>query len=155
METIAERVATLGLDLPEPTVPQGSYTPFVQSGALLFVAGQGPRLNGQLVFKGTLGGDLGLEDGIAAARICGLNLLRQVSEATGGDLAAVTRVVRLSGVVRCVAEFEQHAAVINGASDLMRDVFGERGIHARMAIGTHALPSGMAVEIEGVFELRA
>ncbi|KQT62915.1 MULTISPECIES: RidA family protein [unclassified Aureimonas] len=153
MATIKDRVAELGFEFPEPNVPQGSYTPFVRTGNLLFVAGQGPRLRGALAYKGTVGGDLSFEDGEKAAQICGLNILRQVSDACGGEIASVARVVRLAGIVRCTPDFERHAAVMNAASNLMKSVFGERGIHARIATGSPSLPSGMAVEIEALFEL--
>jgi enamine deaminase RidA (YjgF/YER057c/UK114 family) len=153
MSTISQKLADLGYDLPDATVPQGSYVPYVRTGNLLFVAGQGPRLNGELKYKGLVGGDLSFEDGHAAAQICALNLLRQLSDATGGSLDAMTRVVRLAGIVRCTPDFEKHAAVMNGASDLMRDVFGDRGLHVRIATGSPTLPSGMAVEVEGIFEL--
>jgi len=153
MATIQQRVEELGLQFPEPNLPQGSYCPAVRSGNLIFVAGQGPRINGALAYKGTVGDDLTFDDGHAAARICGLNLLRQLSDACGGELAKVARVVRLAGIVRCTPDFERHAAVMNAASDLMVDVFSERGVHARMATGSPSLPSGMAVEIEGIFEI--
>lgn len=153
MITIAEKLAELGHALPDANLPQGSYVPYVRTGNLLFVAGQGPRLNGTLAYKGVVGADLSFEAGVAAAQICGLNLLRQVSDATGGDLGALVRVVRLAGIVRCSPDFEKHAAVMNGASDLMKAVFGDRGLHVRIATGSPTLPSGMAVEIEGIFEL--
>lgn len=153
MNTIADKLAELGHTLPDTNLPQGSYVPYVRTGNLLFVAGQGPRLNGALKYKGLVGGDLSFEEGHAAAQICALNLLRQISDATGGALDAMVRVVRLAGIVRCTSDFEKHAAVMNGASDLMRDVFGDRGLHARIATGSPTLPSGMAVEIEGIFEL--
>jgi len=153
MITIQQRIEKLGLQFPEPNLPQGSYCPTVKSGKLLFIAGQGPRLNGALAYRGTVGDDLSFEEGYAAAQICGLNLLRQLSDACGGQLYAVKRVVRLAGIVRCTPDFERHAAVMNAASDLMVAVFGNCGIHARIATGSPSLPSGMAVEIEGVFEL--
>jgi len=153
MTTIAEKLADLGHALPDANPPQGSYVPAIRTGNLLFVAGQGPRLNGRLAYKGIVGAELSFDDGVAAAQICGLNLLRQVSDATDGRLDAVSRVVRLAGIVRCAPDFERHAAVMNGASDLMHAVFGDRGLHVRIATGSPTLPSGMAVEIEGIFEL--
>ncbi len=148
-----EKLTALGIELPEPTVPQGSYTPCVQAGNLVFVSGQGPRYNGELIYKEVVGDTLNLEQGQDAARICGLNLISHIKRWCGGDLRKVKRVVRLAGVVRCTSDFTDQAKVMNGASDLMRDVFGDAGIHARIATGTHALPSGMSVEIEAVFEL--
>jgi enamine deaminase RidA (YjgF/YER057c/UK114 family) len=152
---IKKRLEELGLELPPPTIPQGSYTPFVRSGNQVFVAGQGPRLNGKMIYEGSVGETLSVEDGIQAARICGLNLISQVAQCCDNDLDRVVRVIRLAGVVRSPASFTLHAQVMNGASDLMRDVFGDRGIHARMATGAVSLPSGMAVEVEGIFEIEA
>lgn len=148
-----EQLKKLNIDLPEPTEPQGSYTPCVQTGNLVFISGQGPRYNGELLYKEVVGESLSLEQGQDAARICGLNLISHIKRCCGGDLRKVKRVVRLAGVVRSAPDFTDHAKVMNGASDLMRDVFGDAGIHARIATGTHALPSGMSVEIEAVFEI--
>ncbi|ACP23417.1 probable transcriptional regulator (plasmid) [Sinorhizobium fredii NGR234] len=154
MGIINARLARLGLELPETNPPQGNYLPFVQSGFLVFVAGQGPRKGGQLVYKGVVGGDLTVADGQAAARLCALNILGQLRSACSGDFDRIVRLIRLAGLVRCTPDFEDQAKVLNAASDLMCDVLGEPGRHARIASGTHALPSGMAVEIEAVAEIR-
>lgn len=146
-------LAELGLELPLVNPPQGNYLPYKRTGNLVFVAGQGPRRNGQLLFKGTVGGDLTLEQGQEAARLCALNILVQLRMACDGDLGRVVSMVRLAGLVRCTAEFEDQAKVLNGASDLICEVLGPAGPHARIASGTHALPSGMAVEIEAIAEI--
>lgn len=148
-----QRLAELGLSLPPVNPPQGNYLAFSKTGNLVFVAGQGPRLDGQLVYKGIVGGDLSLEEGQKAARLCALNILAQLKYACDGDLGRVTRMVRLAGLVRCSADFGDQAKVLNAASDLICAVLGEAGPHARIASGTHALPSGMAVEIEAVAEI--
>lgn len=106
------------------------------------------------MFKGIVGADLSVEVGQAAARICALNILANLRAASGGDLTRVVRMVRLAGLVRCTAEFVQQALVMNAASDLICDVLGAAGPHARIAFGTHSLPSGMAVEIEALAEIR-
>lgn len=150
---IEQRLAGLGLSLPPVNPPQGNYLSYSRSGNLVFVAGQGPRLEGQLVYQGTVGADLSLEEGQKAARLCALNILAQLKSACDGDLGRVTRVLRLAGLVRCSADFGEQAKVLNAASDLICAVLGEAGPHARIASGTHALPSGMAVEIEAVAEI--
>lgn len=153
MNSVEKRLETLNLQLSQANPPQGNYLPFVRTGSLLFVAGQGPRQRGELVFRGIVGDTLTLEDAQEAARLCALNIVTQVKLACDGDFDRVRRFVRLAGLVRCTADFEDQAKVLNAASDLICELFGERGPHARIASGTHALPSGMAVEIEAVVEL--
>lgn len=152
MSTPEQRLAELGIELPTPVAPVANYVPFVQSGNQLVVSGQvafGP--DGLMV--GTLGADLQVPQGQAAARLCAINLLAQVSAATGGDLSRVKRVVRLGGFVQVTPDFTDIPQVINGASDLMVAVFGDAGKHARFAVGVAALPLGSAVEVDGMFEL--
>ncbi|OED46949.1 RidA family protein [Leisingera sp. S232] len=153
MGKIDSRLAELGIELPASNPPQGNYLPYRKTGNLVFIAGQGPRNAGELVYKGIVGQDLTLEQAQDAARLCALNLLGQLRNACDGDLDRVTGVIRLAGLVRCTVDFEAQAKVLNAASDLICDVFGPAGAHARIASGTHALPSGMAVEIEAVFEV--
>src|SRR5512132_1509736 len=150
---IDRRIAQLGIELPNPAPPVGSYVPFVLVGGLLLVAGQLPVWNGTLKHDGRVGAEITLEDGIAAARVCGLNLLAQARAACGGDLDRVRRVVRLAGFVQAAPGFTEHAKVLNGASDLMVEVFGQAGRHARVAVGAVSLPLGAAVEVEGMFEI--
>jgi enamine deaminase RidA (YjgF/YER057c/UK114 family) len=150
---IEARIAELGIQLPNAAPPAGAYVPFVISGNLVFVAGQITLWNGELRYRGRLGDGLTVDDGYAAARLCGLNLIAQAREACGGDLDRVERVVRLGGFVNCTADFTDHPKVINGASDLMAEVFGDAGRHARAAVGAPSLPLGVAVEVEGVFRI--
>jgi len=151
--TIDARLKQLGIALPEPPKPAANYVPFVTSGALVFCAGQVPVWNGELRFKGRVGGGLSVDDGYQAARLCGLNLIAQAKAAAGGDLDRVRRVVKLGGFVNCTADFTDHPKVLNGASDLMAEVFGDAGKHARFAVGAPSLPLGVAVEVDGIFEL--
>jgi enamine deaminase RidA (YjgF/YER057c/UK114 family) len=144
-----------GLTMPPAPAPAGSYVPAVQSGNLLFVAGQLPFDNGQVAIKGHLGKDVSLEQGQQGARLCVLNMLAVLNAHIGGDWSRVARVVRVGGFVACTPEFTQHPAVINGASDLLVAVFGDIGKHARAAVGVPALPLGAAVEIEFLIELRS
>ena len=151
--TIESRLAELGIDLPRPTAPAANYVPYVISGALVFVSGQVTMGDGGLKFLGRLGEDLSVDEGYQAARLCGLNLIAQAREAAGGDLDRIRRVVKLGGFVNCAPDFTDHPKVMNGASDLMVEVFGEAGRHARFAVGAPALPLGVAVEVDGVFEV--
>jgi enamine deaminase RidA (YjgF/YER057c/UK114 family) len=151
---IDQRLNELGIDLPAANVPAGNYVPFVRTADLLFISGQIPLADGKPAFIGTLGADLDVEDGAAAARICALSILAQAREALGGDLDRVVRCVKLSGFVASTPDFTDHPKVINGASDLLVEVFGEAGRHARAAVGMSALPLGVAVEVEAVFEVR-
>lgn len=153
MSAIDDRLAELGLTLPEAAAPAANYVPYVQSGNLVFVSGQITLLNGELKYVGRVGQDFTTEDGYEAAKLCGLNLIAQVKAACGGDLDRVKRVVRLGGFVNCTAEFTDQPKVINGASDLMAEVFGDAGKHARAAVGVNTLPLGVAVEVEGLFEI--
>ena len=150
---ITTRLAELGIDLPEPSAPAANYVPYVVSGNLVFVSGQLPVWNGDFRFIGKVGADFSLEEGIEAARLCGINLIAQARDAAGGDLDRIKRVVKLGGFVNACPDFTHHPKVINGASDLMADVFGEAGKHARFAVGAVSLPLGVAVEVDGVFEL--
>jgi len=150
---IDARLKELGIELPQAAAPAANYVPYVQSGKLLFVAGQITILNGELKYLGKVGKELSVEQGQKAARLCALNLIAQAKAACGGDLDRVVRCVKLGGFVNCIDGFEQQPQVVNGASDLMVEVFGDKGKHARFAVGTNALPRGVAVEVDAVFEL--
>ncbi len=151
--TISQRLADLGIELPQAPAPAANYIPFVVTGNLVFVAGQIPVLNGEIKFKGRLGEDMDIDEGYQAARLCGLNLIAQAQAAADGDLDKIKRVVKLGGFVNATPDFTDHPKVVNGASDLMADVFGEAGKHARFAVGAASLPLGVSVEVDGVFEL--
>lgn len=146
------RLAELGLTLPAAPAPAANYVPFVQIGNLVFISGQISNGPDGLIC-GKLGADTSVEDGVNAARACGLALIAQLRAACGGDLTRVKRVVKLTGFVNCTADFTDQPKVVNGCSDLMVAVFGEAGRHARAAVGAPSLPLGVAVEIEGVFEI--
>ena len=150
---IDARLAELGITLPEPPAPVASYVPYVISGKQVFISGQVTLEAGALKYVGTVGKDLTLADGQAAARLCAINLLAQLKAAAGGNLSRVTRCVKLGVFVNAAPGFTQHPEVANGASDLMLEVFGEAGRHARAAVGAGSLPRNVAVEVEAVFEL--
>jgi enamine deaminase RidA (YjgF/YER057c/UK114 family) len=151
--TVEQNLAAQGIVLPAPKAPVANYVPFVRSGNLLFVSGQVCfDAEGKLIAKGKLGAGVSIEQGAAAARGCGINLLAQVKAAIG-DLDKVVRVVRLGGFVNSAPDFLDGPKVLNGASDLMVAAFGDKGRHARTTVGVAALPSDAAVEVEGVFEV--
>lgn len=150
---IAARLKELGIELPEPAVPQANYVGNVITGNLIFTAGQIPLKNGKAEFIGKLGRDLTVEQGYEAAKLCAINVLAQVKAALG-DLDRVVRCVKLTGFVNSTPDFGNQPKVINGASDLMVAVLGDKGKHARSAVGMADLPSGVATEVEGIFEFR-
>ncbi|MDP2062242.1 MAG: RidA family protein [Phaeovulum sp.] len=149
---IEARLTELGIMLPPAPAPAANYVPYVWSGNLLFVSGQISQGSDGLI-KGQLGGGMSVAEGAAAARACGLALLAQARAACGGDLDRVRRVVKLVGFVNSTADFTDQPEVINGCSDLMVNVFGEAGRHARAAVSAPSLPRGVAVEIDAVFEV--
>ena len=149
---IEQRLAELGITLPTPPAPIANYVPTALSGQLLFCSGQVSTAPGGKAMKGKLGADVSIEQGQEAARICAVNLLAQAKAALG-DLDRVKRCVRLGGFINCEPNFAQLALVMNGASDLMVEVFGDGGRHARSTIGVAELPGDAAVEVEAIFEV--
>jgi enamine deaminase RidA (YjgF/YER057c/UK114 family) len=152
--SIDARLRELGIELPRPSRPGANYVPFVRSGDLVFLTGQLCQWNGERRFVGKLGREIGLGEGQEAARLCALNLVAHLRVALGGDLDRASRCVRVAGYVNAVPEFLEHSQVVNGASDLFLEIFGDAGRHTRMAVGVSGLPYGVAVEVEAVFEAR-
>ncbi len=151
--TIEAKLAELGLELPEAPAPAANYVPYVVSGNMVYVSGQiSADENGLIV--GTLGQDLDVAAGKAAAKRCALSLLAQVKAACGGDLNRLVKVVKLGAFVNSTADFVEQPQVVNGASDLLVEVLGDLGRHARSAVSSPSLPLGVAVEIDGVFEIK-
>lgn len=150
---IEARLAELGVSLPPAAPAVANYVPYVVAGTLVHVSGQLPMEGGKPAVRGILGRDVTVEDGTRAARLCGLNLLAQLKAACGGDLDRVRRVVKLTGFVASTPDFIDQPKVVNGASDLMVEVLGDAGRHARAAVGAPSLPLGAAVEVDGVFEI--
>jgi len=151
--TVEQKLSALGIELHEPKAPAANYVGFVRTGNLLIVSGQvcySP--DGKLIAKGKLGAGVSVEQGVAAARGCAINLLAQVKMALG-DLDKVVRVVRLGGFVNSAPDFFEGPKVLNGASDLMVAVFGDKGRHARTTVGVASLPSDAAVEVDAIFEV--
>jgi enamine deaminase RidA (YjgF/YER057c/UK114 family) len=150
---IEARFKELGIELPKATAPIANYVPFTVSGNIVVVSGQVSVRSGKAEFVGKLGAGISIPDGQQAARLCGLNVLAHLKVAAGGDLDRVKRVLRLGGFVNCTPEFTDMPQVVNGASDLMVQVFGDAGKHARAAVGVASLPLGVAVEVEAMFEI--
>lgn len=152
--TIESRLAERGITLPDAPAPAANYVPFVLTGNTLYVSGQISQNETGLI-KGRLGDGMSVEDGAAAAQRCAISLLAQVRAACGGDLSRLVRVVKLTGFVNSTADFTDQPKVINGASDFLVEILGDAGRHARSAVSAAALPLGVAVEIEGIFEIKA
>ncbi len=153
MSAINKRLEELGIEIPDPPPPGGSYVPVVITGSLAFVAGQIPFWNGEIPYKGKIGVDVDEEFGRKAAETCALNILAALRQALNGDLDRTRRCVKLGVFVNCVDGFDKHPEIANGASDLIVKIFGERGRHARFAVGAHTLPRNVTVEVDAVFEI--
>lgn len=149
---IEARIAELGITLPQAAAPAANYVPFVRTGNQLFISGQIPMGPDGLQFQGKLGAGTSIEDGQAAARLCAINLLAQAKAALG-DLDKVVRLVKIVGFVNSAPDFGDQPKVMNGASDFLVEALGDRGRHARSAVGVAGLPFGVAVEVEAVFEV--
>ena len=154
MSKAEEKLAALGLELPVAAAPVANYVGYTVSGKTAFISGQLPFKDGKLLVTGRLGAGVTIEDGYAAGRQCGLNILAHLKAACGGDLDRVSRVLRLGGFVNCTPEFTDAPKCVNGASDLMVAVFGDAGRHARAAVGVASLPAGAAVEVDAIVELK-
>jgi enamine deaminase RidA (YjgF/YER057c/UK114 family) len=151
--SIEARLAELGVTLPDAPAPAANYVPFVVVGTIVHVSGQISQ-NANGLIKGRLGDDMSIEQGAEAAKSCAISLLAQVKKACGGDLSRLVRAIKLTGFVNSTPEFTDQPKVINGASDFLVAALGDAGRHARSAVSAAALPLGVAVEIEGIFEIR-
>jgi enamine deaminase RidA (YjgF/YER057c/UK114 family) len=152
-ESVEARLTRLGIVLPESNAPAANYVPYVQTGNLVFIAGQTCKADGTMVYRGRIDNASMIPTGKLAARLCGLNLLIQLKNACGGDLNRVTRCVRIGVLVQTASEFSEHAKIADGVSDLMLEVFGEKGQHTRMTAGCYTLPSDSMVEADAIFEV--
>lgn len=152
-DAIEGRLKELGIVLPQAAAPAANYVPYVISGNLLYLSGQLPMENGKIAVTGHLGGDVDVAGGQRAAELCAINILAQAKAALGGDLGRIKRLIKLNGFVASVPEFVEQHLVINGASNLLANVLGEAGKHARAAVGMAALPLNAAVEIDAILEI--
>ncbi|HWM46677.1 MAG TPA: RidA family protein [Xanthobacteraceae bacterium] len=151
--SVDERLSLLGIELPQVPIPVANFVPYRRHGDLVFLAGQVCEWNGEVQYVGKVGVDYHLGDAQKAARVCGLNLLAALKLACGGTLDKVAGCLRLGGFVNCSPDFAEIPQVVNGASDLMHELFGAQGAHARTAVGVANLPRGAAVEVDGIFVL--
>lgn len=153
-QTIDQQLEALNITLPTPAVPVANYVAYVQTGTLVSISGQIPMgADGKLAFVGKVGDDVSPDDAIEAARTCAINIIAQLKAACGGNLDRVVRIVKLGAFVNCTDGFSGQPAIVNGASDLMVAVFGEKGKHSRSAVGTNALPLNVPVEIDALVEI--
>ena len=148
------RLKEKGIKLDAPAPPAANYVPFVISQSQIFVSGQLPMAEGKIKYSGRVGAEVSIDQARDAARLCAINILAQVNSACNGDLGRIRRCVKLGGFVNAVENFEQHPHVINGASDLIVDILGDPGRHARSAVGVPHLPFNVPVEIDAIFEIR-
>lgn len=151
--SIDQRLVALGIELPKSNPPAANYVPFVVVNNQVYISGQTAKKDGLVIYKGKVGQTISLDDAKQAARLCGLNLLLQLKHACDGNLDKVKRCVKLGVYIQCGSDFQDHAQVANGVSDLMVDVFGNIGHHTRTAVGAVSLPSDTAVEVDATFEV--
>ncbi|HCU86919.1 MAG: hypothetical protein CMO78_05165 [Verrucomicrobiales bacterium] len=149
---IEAKLAELGIDLPEAPAPVAAYQPWIRAGNLIFTSGQLPFRNGEISYAGKLGAELSNEDGYQAARQAALNAIAHIKSATG-DLDKVKTIIRIEGYVHCAEGFRDHPQVLNGASDLIAEIFGDRGIHTRLALGINEMPLNAAVQLAMIVEV--
>ena len=154
MSKVEEKLNKIGVTIPDAPAPAANYLPFTKTGNLVFVSGQVPFVDGKLQITGTVGVDASVEDAQGQARICAINLLAQLKVACSGDLDKVKQVIKLGAFVASAKDFHSQPIVVNAASDLMVEAFGDAGRHARFAVGSSALPLGCLVEIDGIFEIQ-
>ena len=150
---VEQKLLEIGVKIPDAPSPAANYLPFTRTGNLVFVSGQVPFVDGKLKITGTVGKDASVEDAQGEAKTCAINLLAQLKVACNGDLDRVVRVIKLGAFVASADDFFNQPIVVNAASDLMVEAFGDSGRHARFAIGTNALPLNCLVEIDGIFEI--
>ena len=154
MNDIDKKLQDLGITLPNAPMPAANYIPYVITGKLVFISGQVPFENGEIKHTGKVGKDIDVDLAKLIARICALNIISVLKNALNGDLSKVNQCVKLGIFVACTNDFHQQPEVANGASDLMVEIFGDKGKHARFAVGTNSLPKNVPVEVDAVFEIK-
>ncbi len=154
MHLFDENIKNFGLNIPDLPKALANYVPYKIIGKTIYISGQAPVQNGELIYKGKVGSDITVEDGIDAAKLCVINIIAAVKTGLDGDWDKLDSFVKLTGYVNCQDNFTDQPQVINGASDMLVDIFGEQGRHARVAVGSNALPLGIAVEIDAIVQLK-
>ena len=154
MHLFEENIKNLGLKIPELPKALANYVPYKVVGKTMYISGQAPVRNGELIYKGKVGSDITVEDGIEAARLCVINIIAAVKTGLEGDWSKLDSFVKLTGYVNCQDTFIDQPKIINGASDMLVEIFGDQGRHSRVAVGSNALPLGIAVEIDAIVQLK-
>ncbi len=154
MHLFEENIKNLGLNIPELPKALANYVPYKLVDNTIYISGQAPVQNGEIIYRGKVGSDITVEDGIDAAKLCVINIIAAVKKGLDGDWDKLDSFVKLTGYVNCQDNFTDQPKVINGASDMLVDIFGEQGRHARVAVGSNALPLGIAVEIDAIVQLK-
>ena len=154
MHLFEENIKNLGLNIPELPKALANYVPFKIVGKTMYISGQAPVRNGEMIYKGKVGSDITIEEGIEAAKLCVINIIAAVKTGLGGDWSKLDCFVKLTGFVNCQDSFTDQPKIINGASDLLVEIFGDQGRHTRVAVGSNALPLGISVEIDAIIQLK-
>ena len=154
MHMFEENIKQLGIEIPDMPTPLANYVPFKLSDNIVYISGQGPVKNGELAYKGKVGDDITLEDGIKAAELCCINIIAALKKSINGDWNRLDNFLKLGGFVNCNNNFYEQPKIINGASDLLVSIFGEQGRHARFAVGSNALPMNISVEIDAIVKIK-
>jgi|TARA_B100001750_G_C15335406_1_gene509521 enamine deaminase RidA (YjgF/YER057c/UK114 family) len=154
MHLFDENIKNLGLNIPDLPKALANYVPFKIIGKTIYISGQAPVHNGELIYKGKVGSDISIEEGIEAAKLCVINIIAALKTGLEGDWDKLDSFVKLTGFVNCQDNFTDQPKIINGASDMLVEIFGDQGRHARVAVGSNALPLGIAVEIDAIVQLK-
>jgi len=154
MHLFEENIKNLGLNIPDLPKALANYVPYKIVGKTIYISGQAPVKNGELIYKGKVGSDITIEEGIEAAKLCVINIIAGVKTGIGGDWDKLDSFVKLTGYVNCQDSFTDQPKIINGASDMLVNIFGDKGKHSRVAVGSNALPLGIAVEIDAIVQLK-
>jgi len=154
MHLFDENIKNLGLNIPDIPKALANYVPYKIIGKTIYISGQAPVQNGELIYKGKVGSDISIEDGIQAAKLCVINIISALKTGIEGDWDKLDSFVKLTGFVNCQDNFTDQPKIINGASDMLVEIFGDQGRHARVAVGSNALPLGIAVEIDAIVQLK-
>ena len=154
MHLFEENIKSLGLNIPDLPKALANYVPYKIIGKSMYISGQAPVQNGEIMYQGKVGTDVTIEDGIAAAKLCCINIIAAVKKGLNGDWDKLDSFVKLTGYVNCKDDFKDQPKIINGASDMLVEIFGDQGRHTRVAVGSNALPLGISVEIDAIIHLK-
>ena len=154
MHVFEENIKQLGIEIPDMPNALANYVPYKLSDSIVYVSGQAPVMNGKLIYKGKIGNDISIEDGIKAAELCCINIISVLKKSINGDWNKLDNFLKLGGFVNCNSDFVDQPQIINGASDLLVNIFGEQGKHSRFAVGSNSLPMNISVEIDAIIKIK-